>query len=58
VKNPSVSVSFPGDGSVQSQPTRINAALVTLQNLNGPGVGCPAVSTTLQAQQKSLQAQL
>ncbi|KAI0320939.1 hypothetical protein OF83DRAFT_1102055 [Amylostereum chailletii] len=58
VNNPSVAVSFPTDGSVQSQLARINTSLVTLQNLNGSGKGCPAVSTTLQAQQKALQAQL
>ncbi|KAI0035225.1 hypothetical protein K488DRAFT_43823 [Vararia minispora EC-137] len=57
VNNPTVHVSFPTDGSVASQLARINTALVTIQNLNGPGKGCPAVSTTLQAQQKALQAQ-
>ncbi|KAL4249840.1 hypothetical protein ABKN59_006631 [Abortiporus biennis] len=55
VNNPSVQVSFPLDNSTQSQLARINAALISLQNLNGPGKGCPAVSTTLQAQQKALQ---
>jgi len=54
IKNPTVGVSYPLDDSPQSQSTRITAALITLQNLNGPGVGCPAVSTTLQAQQKAL----
>ncbi|KAI0060380.1 hypothetical protein BV25DRAFT_1955567 [Artomyces pyxidatus] len=58
VNNPSVKVSYPVDNSVQSQLARINTALVTLQNLNGPGKGCPAVSSTLQAQQKALQAKL
>lgn len=57
VNNPSVAVSFPTDDSVASQLTRITASLISLQNLNGPGKGCPAVSTTLQAQQKALQAQ-
>jgi hypothetical protein len=33
----------------------MQAALVTLQNLNGPGVGCPAASTTFLAQQKAIQ---
>jgi len=37
VNNPSVKVSFPTDDSDQSQSTRINAALITLQNLNGAG---------------------
>lgn len=58
VNNPTVAVSFPTDDSTQSQITRINAALVALQNLNGSGKGCPAASTTLLAQQKTLQAQL
>lgn len=54
VHNPSVSVSFPTDNSKQSQITRIQTSLVALQNLNGSGVGCPAVSTTLSAQLKAL----
>lgn len=58
VNNPTVNVSFPTDDSAQSQITRIQAALVALQNLNGSGKGCPASSTTLLAQQKTLQAQL
>lgn len=56
VNNPSVKVSFPTDDSNQSKSARINAALITLQNLNGPGKGCPAVSTTLLTQQKALSA--
>jgi len=56
VNNPSVKVTFPTDNSNQSQSTRINAALITLQNLDGPGKGCPAVSTTLLAQQRALSA--
>jgi hypothetical protein len=55
VNNPSVPVSFPTDNSQGSQIARIQASLVTLQNLNGPGVGCPASSTTLLAQQKAIQ---
>lgn len=55
VNNPSVGISFPEDNSKESQLARINAALVTLQNLNGPGVGCPAASTTFVAQQKAIQ---
>lgn len=55
VNNPSVKVSFPTDGSKDSQLARIQAALVTLQNLRGPGVGCPAASTTFLAQQKAIQ---
>ncbi|KLO15952.1 hypothetical protein SCHPADRAFT_823863 [Schizopora paradoxa] len=54
VNNPSVSVSFPTDNSKNSQISRIQTALVALQNLNGPGQGCPAVSTTFSAQLKAL----
>ncbi|TFK48753.1 hypothetical protein OE88DRAFT_1713870 [Heliocybe sulcata] len=57
VNNPTVAVSFPTDSSPASQAARINAALVTLQNLNGPGKGCPAASTTLLSQLKAAQAQ-
>ncbi|KAF9645409.1 hypothetical protein BDM02DRAFT_3271713 [Thelephora ganbajun] len=53
VNGPSVKVTFPTDNSKQSQSARIAAALITLQNLNGPGKGCPAVSTTLLAVQKA-----
>jgi len=56
VNNPSVPVSFPTDSSTASQITRIQSVLVTLQNLHGPGVGCPAASTNLLALQKSLQS--
>lgn len=56
VKNPSAPVSFPTDNSPGSQVARIQAVLVTLQNLNGPGVGCPAASTNLVAKQNALQA--
>lgn len=56
VNNPSVKVAFPTDNSNQSQSARITAALITLQNLNGSGKGCPAVSTTLLARQKALGA--
>ena len=54
LNSPTVKVSFPTDNSNASQSTRITAALITLQNLNGPGKGCPAASTTLLAQQKAL----
>jgi len=54
VNNPSLAVSFPLDDSVASQLARIDAAIVTLQNLNGPGQGCPAASTTFSAQQAAL----
>lgn len=55
VNNPSVAVSFPTGQDNPSQIARIQASLVTLQNLNGPGNGCPAASTTLVAQQAALQ---
>jgi hypothetical protein len=48
VNNTGVLVNFPTDNSVASQQARITASLETLQNLDGPGKGCPAVSTTLQ----------
>ncbi|KAN0105578.1 hypothetical protein V8E52_010872 [Russula decolorans] len=57
VNNPTVKVSFPVDNSVASQLARVDTALVTLQNLNGSGKGCPAVSTTLTLQQAGLQKQ-
>ena len=47
VNNPSVPFSFPTDNSAASLAARIQASLVTLQNLHGPGQGCPASSTTL-----------
>jgi len=56
VTNPGVSLSFPTDNSPASQIARIQASLVTLQNLNGPGVGCPAASTTLLVQQKAIES--
>lgn len=57
VNNPSIAVSFPSDNSKGSQLARIDAALVTLQNLHGPGVGCPASSTTFVAQQAAILAE-
>jgi hypothetical protein len=54
VNNPSVKVEFPTDNSKESQSARITAALISLQNLNGSGKGCPAASTTLVARQKAL----
>jgi hypothetical protein len=47
VHNPQVSITYPLDDSKDSKRARIIASLVTLQNLEGPGRGCPAVSTTL-----------
>ena len=48
--SPTVPVSFPTGNSKPEQAARIQAALVALQNLHGPGVGCPAAATTLSAQ--------
>ncbi|GJJ16071.1 hypothetical protein Clacol_010350 [Clathrus columnatus] len=56
IHNPGVKISFPTDNSTQSQQDRITAAAITLQNLNGPGQGCPIVSTTLTAQSQAIQA--
>ena len=54
--NPSVAVSFPTGSSKAYQQARIGALLVTLQNLNGPGVGCPAVSTVYGQLQQQINA--
>lgn len=54
VNNPSVKVEYPTGDSKQSESGRITAALIALQNLNGPGKGCPAASTTLLARQRAL----
>jgi hypothetical protein len=48
VNNPSIALSFPLGDSREDRQQRISAALVTLQNMDRPGVGCPAASTTLQ----------
>lgn len=56
VNNPGIAVSFPTDDSKASKLARMQTALVTLQNLRGPGVGCPAASTTFLAQQAAIQA--
>ncbi|KAH9895304.1 hypothetical protein C8Q73DRAFT_730720 [Cubamyces lactineus] len=56
IKNPSVSLSFPTGSSKADQQARINALLVTLQNINGPGVGCPAVSTVYGQLQQQINA--
>lgn len=55
--NPTVKLSFPTDNSTASQLARLNAAAVTLQNLEGPGVGCPISSTTFSAQGKAISAE-
>ncbi|KAF8554516.1 hypothetical protein OG21DRAFT_1059005 [Imleria badia] len=55
--NPTVRLTFPTDNSTASQLARLNAAAVTLQNLEGPGVGCPILSTTFSAQHKAIVAE-
>ncbi|KAG2158058.1 uncharacterized protein EDB93DRAFT_1334955 [Suillus bovinus] len=56
ILNPTVQLTFPTDNSTASQSARLNAAAVTIQNLNGAGKGCPIVSTTFSAQQKAINA--
>lgn len=47
VNNTGVLISYPTGDSVQDQLARITASAITLQNLVGPGKGCPLVATTL-----------
>ncbi|KAH9834182.1 uncharacterized protein C8Q71DRAFT_771562 [Rhodofomes roseus] len=54
LNNPSVAVTFPEDGSVQSQLARLQACTVTLQSLNGSGVGCPVAATNWANLQKQI----
>jgi hypothetical protein len=54
IRNPTVKLSFPTGNSKADQHARITAATITLQNLNGPGQGCPNVSTTLKAQSDAI----
>ena len=56
INNPTVGLSFPTDNSKNSQNARLHAAAVTLQNLHGPGKGCPIAATTFSAQQKVIDA--
>lgn len=56
VNNTNVQVSFPTDDSKSSKLARLHAATVTLQNLRGPGVGCPSAATTFNAQAAAIQA--
>lgn len=55
MNNPGISVSFPTGNSKGDKLARLQAATVTLQNLKGPGVGCPSASTTFSAQQKAIE---
>ena len=49
-------MSFPTGDSKADKSARLSAASITLQNLNGPGKGCPVVSTTFPLQQKAIDA--
>ncbi|CDO69389.1 hypothetical protein BN946_scf185040.g2 [Trametes cinnabarina] len=46
----------PTGNSKADQQARIIAVLVTLQNINGPDVGCPAVSTVYGQLQQQINA--
>ncbi|KAJ7904801.1 hypothetical protein B0H13DRAFT_2663388 [Mycena leptocephala] len=54
INNPGVPAPFPTDNSAGSQIARLQTSISSLQNLFGPGVGCPAASTTFSAQLKAL----
>jgi hypothetical protein len=54
VNNPSLPVSFPTDFSRESRLARLQTAILTLQSLNGPGIGCPLASTTFIAQRNEI----
>ncbi|KAH8927544.1 hypothetical protein BT69DRAFT_1277933 [Atractiella rhizophila] len=57
INNPAVSVpAFPSGNSLQDIETIFTISTVTLQNLNGPGVGCPQVATTWASQLAAIQA--
>ncbi|KAJ7833476.1 hypothetical protein B0H13DRAFT_2110929 [Mycena leptocephala] len=44
VNNPGIAAPFPTDNSIASQITRVQTSISSLQNLHGPGVGCPAAT--------------
>jgi len=48
---------FPTDNSTASQLTIFHICTITLQNLVGPGKGCPQSSTTWSAQAAAVQAE-
>ncbi|KAJ7104933.1 hypothetical protein C8R44DRAFT_807275 [Mycena epipterygia] len=52
--NPSFAAPFPTDASKGSQITRLQTCIIALQNLFGPGVGCPVASTTYLQQLQAL----
>jgi len=55
VNNTNIKVSFPTGDDKLSKLSRINAAIITLQNLRGAGIGCPTSSTTFVAQRNAIQ---
>ncbi|KAJ7908436.1 hypothetical protein B0H13DRAFT_2233257 [Mycena leptocephala] len=52
--NPSFSAPWPTDDSAGSQITRLQTSILTIQNLFGPGVGCPVASTDFLQQLQAL----
>jgi hypothetical protein len=46
-----IPVPWPTDSSVHSAQIRLNSMILTLQNIKGPGFGCPVVSTVWQLDQ-------
>ena len=56
INNPGIPISFPTGNSKPEQQARIASLLSTLQNLHGPGVGCPAVSTVYGQLQQQINA--
>ncbi|TBU37634.1 anthranilate phosphoribosyltransferase [Dichomitus squalens] len=56
INNPPIAAPFPTGNSKGEQQARIATLLSTLQNLHGPGVGCPAVSTVYGRLQQQINA--
>ncbi|KAH9849463.1 hypothetical protein C2E23DRAFT_737174 [Lenzites betulinus] len=56
LNNPPIAAPFPTGNSKPEQQARIATLLSTLQNLHGPGVGCPAVSTVYAQLQQQINA--
>ncbi|PIL26651.1 hypothetical protein GSI_11276 [Ganoderma sinense ZZ0214-1] len=56
VNNTPILAPFPTGDSKAEQQARIATLLSTLQNLRGPGVGCPAVSTVYGQKQQEINA--
>ncbi|KAJ7104936.1 hypothetical protein C8R44DRAFT_715595 [Mycena epipterygia] len=52
--NPSFAAPFPTDASTNAQITRLQTSIIALQNMFGPGVGCPVASTTFLQQLQAL----